>query len=260
MSHAPRRRFSQNFLIDEAIIGSIVAAIAPRADDTLVEIGPGRGALTAPLAARVDRLHVIEIDRDLAAALRTRYADGRVVVHEGDALEFDFAALGPQIRVVGNLPYHISTPILFRLVAFAPMLLDAHVMLQNEVVERMIAPPGDSEYSRLSVMLQYHFDMEKLIDVPPECFYPAPKVDSAVARLQPRAQPLQARDETVLETVVAAAFSQRRKTLRNTLGRLLTGEDFEALGVDPGARAQTLPVATYVAIADRIAGRKDARA
>lgn len=260
MSHAPRRRFSQNFLIDEAIIGSIVAAIAPRADDTLVEIGPGRGALTAPLAARVDRLHVIEIDRDLAAALRTRYADGRVVVHEGDALEFDFAALGPQVRVVGNLPYHISTPILFRLVAFAPVLLDAHVMLQNEVVERMIAPPGDSEYSRLSVMLQYHFDMEKLIDVPPECFYPAPKVDSAVARLQPRAQPLQAQDETVLEMVVAAAFSQRRKTLRNTLGRLLTGEDFEALGVDPGARAQTLPVATYVAIADRIAGRKDTRA
>lgn len=255
MTHAPRRRFSQNFLIDEAIIGSIVAAIAPRADDTLVEIGPGRGALTAPLAARVDRLHVIEIDRDLAAALRTRYADGRVIVHEGDALEFDFSTLGPQVRVVGNLPYHISTPILFRLVAFAPVLLDAHVMLQNEVVERMIAPPGESEYGRLSVMLQYHFDMEKLIDVPPECFYPAPKVDSAVARLQLRARPLQARDETVLEAVVAAAFAQRRKTLRNTLGRLLTAADFAALGIDPGARAQTLPVETYVAIADRVASR-----
>lgn len=256
MTHTPRKRFSQNFLIDEGIIASIVDAIGLARSDNVVEIGPGRGALTAPLVARLDRLQVIEIDRDLAAALGTRYPADRVVVHEGDALEFDFTKLGPRLRVIGNLPYHISTPILFRLVECAAQLRDVHVMLQKEVVERMVAPPGGAEYGRLSVMLQYCFDLDMLIDVPPEAFYPAPKVESAVVRLQPRAKPLMARDRGVLQQVVTAAFGQRRKTLRNTLGAFLQPDDYPKLAIDPGARAQTLGVETFVEIADYVAARR----
>jgi len=256
--HRPRKRFSQNFLIDEGVIADIVAAVAPRPDDNLVEIGPGQGALTQPLAERVRRLHVIEIDRDLAAALRKRFDGERVVIHEGDALEFDFTALGPELRVVGNLPYHISTPILFRLVECSYRLRDVHVMLQKEVVDRMVAAPGDSDYGRLSVMLQYHFDLEKVLDVPAECFDPAPKVESAVVRMQPQRERKRARDEQTLQRVVTAAFAQRRKTLRNTLSGYLKAQDYEALAIDPGMRAQALDVPTFVRIADYVAARADA--
>ncbi|HEY9446838.1 MAG TPA: 16S rRNA (adenine(1518)-N(6)/adenine(1519)-N(6))-dimethyltransferase RsmA [Burkholderiales bacterium] len=255
MPHRPRKRFSQNFLIDDGIIADIIAAIAPRPGDNMVEIGPGQAALTQPLAARVHRLHVIEIDRDLAAALRQRFDGAQVVIHEGDALEFDFAALGPQLRVVGNLPYHISTPILFRLVERADQLRDAHVMLQREVADRMVAAPGDSDYGRLSVMLQYHFDLEKVLDVPAECFYPAPKVESAVVRMQPHGERQRARDEGLLGRIVTAAFAQRRKTLRNTLSAYLGPRDYDALGIDPGMRAQALDVPAFVRIADYVAAR-----
>jgi len=255
VSHTPRKRFSQNFLVDDTIVAAIVDAIAPRETDNMVEIGPGQGALTQPLAARVAHLHVIEIDRDLAAALRKRYAPERVTIHQGDALEFDFAALGPELRVIGNLPYHISTPILFRLVDCARQLRDVHVMLQKEVVDRMVAPASGADYGRLSVMLQYHFDMENVLDVPPESFYPQPRVESAVVRMTPRAPQRPARDMGVLQKIVTAAFAQRRKTLRNTLGAYLAAEDYEALGLDSRARAQELSVETFVRIADHVAQR-----
>lgn len=252
--HVPRRRFGQNFLIDEGVVDAIVAAIAPRHGDKLVEIGPGLGALTAPLTARLDRLQVIEIDRDLIARLRTQYPAGKLVIHEGDALEFDFAGLGRDLRIAGNLPYNISTPLLFRFAQFTAFIRDVHVMLQREVVERMTAAPGDSEFSRLSVMLQYRFDMEKLIDVPPQAFDPAPKVDSAVVRLTPHAPlPHPARDEAVFGEIVARAFAQRRKTLRNTLKGTVSAEKLAQLGIDPGARAQELSVADFVRIADALA-------
>lgn len=250
-AHRPRKRFSQNFLIDESAIGSIVGAIAPRAGDTMVEIGPGLGAITRPLARIVRPLHVVEIDRDIVGRLRAAFSPAELVIHEGDALAFDFAALGPGLRVVGNLPYHISTPILFHLADCAHALRDIHVMLQDEVVERMVAAPGASDYGRLSVMLQYRFGMEKVLDVPPSAFSPPPKVNSAVVRMIPRGTQMpRARDERLFAETVAAAFSQRRKTLRNTLGSKLSASDFAALGIDPQARAQTLSVDDYIRIAD----------
>ncbi len=252
--HIPRKRFGQNFLVDDGIIDSIINAIAPQRGDNLVEIGPGLGALTAPLLTRLDRLQVIEIDRDLIAVLRERYATASVTIHEGDVLQFDFAALGSKLRVAGNLPYNISTPLLFRFAEFAGHIRDVHVMLQREVVERMVAAPGDSEFSRLSVMLQYRFDMEMLFDVPPGSFDPAPKVESAVVRLTPFSTlPHPAHDEAVFSSVVARAFSQRRKTLRNTLKGVITDADFTRLDINPGARAQELSVADFVRIADAVA-------
>lgn len=252
--HIPRKRFGQNFLVDDGIIAGIVEAVRPQRGDAVVEIGPGLGALTTPLLERLDRLHVIEIDRDLIARLRGLHAPERLVIHEGDVLEFDFAALDDPLRVVGNLPYNISTPLLFRLAAFAGRIRDIHVMLQKEVVERMVAAPGDAEFSRLSVMLQYRFDMEKLFDVPPESFEPAPKVDSAVVRLMPfTTLPHPARNEAMLAEVVARAFGQRRKTLRNTLKGMVTAEQLAQLGINAGARAQELAVADFVRIADALA-------
>ncbi len=254
VKHIPRKRFGQNFLVDDGIIDGIVAAIAPQRGDNLVEIGPGLGALTTPLLARLDHLQVVEIDRDLIAVLRERYATASVTIHEGDVLQFDFSALGSKLRVAGNLPYNISTPLLFRFAEFAGHIRDVHVMLQREVVERMVAVPGDSEFSRLSVMLQYRFDMEMLFDVPPGSFDPAPKVESAVVRLMPFATlPHPARDEAVFSSVVARAFSQRRKTLRNTLKGVITDADFARLNINPGARAQELSVADFVRIADAVA-------
>lgn len=251
MSHRPRKRFSQNFLIDDGLIAQIIDAIAPRPTDLMVEIGPGLGALTRPLARVVRPLHVVEIDRDIVAKLRDDFAPEALIIHEGDALQFHFAQLGPSLRVVGNLPYHISTPLLFHLAESASMVRDMHVMLQQEVVERMVAQPGASNYGRLSVMLQYRFDIERVLDVPASAFRPMPKVDSAVARMIPRELTVRSvRDEKLLEDTVAAAFSQRRKTLRNTLGQILTGADFSALDIDPQARAQTLAVEDFVRIAD----------
>ena len=252
--HIPRKRFGQHFLIDEAAIGAIVAAIAPRPDDLLAEIGPGLGALTAPLAACLAHLHVIEIDRDIAARLREAHPAARVTVHEGDALRFDFTALGPRLRVVGNLPYNISTPLLFHLAEHVAALRDIHVMLQKEVVQRMVAAPATSDYGRLSVMLQYRFEMELVLTVPPAAFRPPPKVESAVVRMTPFSRlPHRARDETVLARIVTAAFAQRRKTLRNTLKAHFKAADFETVGIDPGLRAQDLGVAEFVRLADHAA-------
>ena len=253
MRHVPRKRFGQNFLTDESVIAAIIAAIAPQPHDRMVEIGPGLGALTRPLARKLDRLHVIEIDRDIIAWLRTEFPAARVTVHEGDALEFDFTALGAPLRVVGNLPYNISTPLLFHLARHAGTIRDIHAMLQKEVVERMVAAPSTSEYGRLSVMLQYRFEMERILDVPAAAFNPAPKVESAVVRLTPFSRlPHPARDETALGKIVTAAFSQRRKTLRNALRGYFDAADFKRLGVDAGLRAQDLGVADFVRMADAV--------
>jgi 16S rRNA (adenine1518-N6/adenine1519-N6)-dimethyltransferase len=256
MRHQPRKRFGQNFLQNQFVIDDIVAVIGAARDDRMVEIGPGLGALTGPLAHMLSQLHVVELDRDIVAALRGRY--GNVVIHEGDALKFDFSSLGASLRVVGNLPYNISTPLLFHLAAYAPHIHDIHVMLQKEVVDRMVAEPGGGEYGRLSVMLQYRFDMEKVMDVGPEAFYPQPKVDSAVVRMMPRAviQPA-AQDEAVFARVVMAAFSQRRKTLRNTLRGTMDERDFMALAIDPSARAETLSVSDFVRLANRVVERAE---
>ncbi|MEN9784548.1 MAG: hypothetical protein RJA24_1891, partial [Pseudomonadota bacterium] len=241
--HIPRKRFGQNFLIDDGIIAGIISAIMPRRSDNLVEIGPGLGALTGPLLDRLDLLQVIEIDRDLIARLRQQYPPDRLAIHEGDVLEYDFAALGQEIRIVGNLPYNISTPLLFRFATYAGHIRDIHVMLQREVVERMVAAPGDSEFSRLSVMLQYRFDMEKIFDVPADSFDPAPKVESAVVRLTPLDPlPHPAHNETVFAEVVSRSFSQRRKTLRNTLKGMVSADQLSGLGINAGARAQELSV------------------
>ncbi len=252
--HAPRKRFGQNFLVSQGVIRNILDAIAPKPGDLVVEIGPGLGALTEPLLERLQYLHVIEIDRDLIARLRAAHAPERLVIHEGDALAFDFAGLGRDLRVVGNLPYNISTPLLFHLAAYAERVRDMHFMLQKEVVDRMVAAPGTGDYGRLSVMLQYRFDMERLFAVPPGAFDPPPQVDSAIVRLVPRpAAELQARDEAVFARVVQAAFSQRRKMLRNTLRPYFDEERLAGLGVPPTARAEELPVAAYVALANAAA-------
>jgi 16S rRNA (adenine1518-N6/adenine1519-N6)-dimethyltransferase len=251
--HVARKRFGQNFLVDRGIIAAIVAAIDPQRGDTVVEIGPGLGALTEPLLARVDHLHVVEIDRDLIARLRRQHPADRLAIHEGDALAFDFSTVGRGLRLVGNLPYNISTPLLFHLAAYGDAVRDMHFMLQKEVVERLVAEPGDSDFSRISVMLQYRFHLEWLLDVPPESFDPAPKVDSAVVRLIPKAAAeLDARDPARLERIVQQAFSQRRKMLRNTLKGILDEAAFAALGIDPTARAEDLAVADYVRIANAV--------
>jgi 16S rRNA (adenine1518-N6/adenine1519-N6)-dimethyltransferase len=251
--HVARKRFGQNFLVDRAIIGAIVSAIDPRRGDTVVEIGPGLGAITEPLLARLDHLHVVEIDRDLIARLRNQHARERMTIHEGDALAFDFATIGTDLRLVGNLPYNISTPLLFHLAGYAGSVRDMHFMLQREVVERMVAAPGESDFSRMSVMLQYRFHIEWLIDVPPESFDPPPRVRSAVVRLIPRdVSELNAQDPGKLAMVVQAAFSQRRKMLRNTLKGILGDAVFAELGIVPTRRAEDIAVADYVRIANHL--------
>ncbi len=255
-AHIPRKRFGQHFLTDNAVIEAIVAAIAPRREDCLVEIGPGLGALTRPLAARLDHLHVIELDRDIVARLQHDSLAHKLTVHSADALRFNFAALardGVRLRIVGNLPYNISTPLLFHLAGYASVIEDLHLMLQKEVVERMIAAPSTSDYGRLSVMLQYRFAMEKLLDVPATAFRPPPKVESAVIRVRPLPDNcLRASDETVFSQVVAAAFSQRRKMLRNTLRAHLAEQDFAALGIDPNARAENLTLDDFIGLANHL--------
>jgi 16S rRNA (adenine1518-N6/adenine1519-N6)-dimethyltransferase len=251
MKHIPRKRFGQHFLADQAVIADIVTAIRPQADDAMVEIGPGLGALTTPLAAVLRRLQVIEIDRDIIARLQRAYPPERVSVHAGDVLEFDFSALPRDLRVVGNLPYNISTPLLFHLARYAERIRDMHFMLQREVVERMVAAPGGGDYGRLSVMLQYRFDMQLLFEVPPGAFEPPPRVDSAVVRMHPRPRAqLAAASEAGLAQVVRRAFAQRRKTLRNSLAGLLEAGDYAALGIAPGLRAENLAVAEFVAISN----------
>lgn len=255
--HVARKRFGQNFLVDRGIIGAIVSAIDPRRGDTVVEIGPGLGAITEPLLARLDHLHVVEIDRDLIARLRKQHTRERMTIHEGDALALDFAAIGTDLRLVGNLPYNISTPLLFHLAEYAGSVRDMHFMLQREVVERMVAAPGDSDFSRISVMLQYRFHIEWLIDVPPESFDPPPRVHSAVVRLIPRdVSELNAQDPGKLAMVVQTAFSQRRKMLRNTLKGILGDAEFAELGIVPTRRAEDIAVADYVRIANHLTCRQ----
>ena len=232
MSHTPRKRFGQHFLTDPDVIAAIVRAIGPQPGDAMVEI-----------------------DRDVIATLRRRYDPARLTVHQGDALAFDFGALaraaGRELRVVGNLPYNISTPILFHLAGFADRIIDGHFMLQLEVVERMVAAPGGRDYGRLSVMLQYRFAMEHLFDVPPDAFEPPPRVNSAIVRMVPKAAAARtAHDEGLLADVVMQAFGQRRKVLRNTLKGRASAQQLEAAGIDPGARAEEVALDSYVALAN----------
>jgi 16S rRNA (adenine1518-N6/adenine1519-N6)-dimethyltransferase len=258
MMHKARKRFGQNFLVDEAIIADIIRAIRPQPADNMVEIGPGLGALTRPLIKHLAQLHVVEIDRDIITRLENDYPKGKLVIHAGDALEFDLALLPAPLRIVGNLPYNISSPLLFHFAGFAARISDMHFMLQNEVVERMVAEPSTPAYGRLSVMLQYRFYMEKLLDVPPQSFRPAPKVDSAVVRLIPLPpQEIIVRDEALFAKVVTAAFGQRRKTLRNTLKGYLAQPDFAQLGMDAQLRAENLGVKEFAALANYLSGARN---
>ena len=260
--HKAKKRFGQNFLVDERIIADIIGAIRPEAGDNMVEIGPGLGALTRPLLQRLNHLHVVEIDRDIIARLEHDYPQGdsgsKLTIHAGDALEFDIATLPVPLRIVGNLPYNISSPLLFHFAAYAGRIRDMHFMLQNEVVERMVAAHSTPEYGRLSVMLQYRFSMEKLLDVPPESFRPAPKVHSAIVRMIPLpAGEIRVRDEKLFAAIVSAAFGQRRKTLRNTLRNYLNEADFTQLGIDAQLRAENLGVAEFIKIANYLGGGRN---
>jgi len=252
--HVPRKRFGQHFLVDQHYIERIVGALGAQPGDRLVEIGPGLGALTRPLLDRVTHADVVEIDRDLARKLASEFTADHLSVHVADALTFDFRSLGSDLRIVGNLPYYISSPLLFHLAQFEANLRDVTVMLQKEVVDRMIAPPATPEYGRLSVMLQVLFRIERLFNVPPGAFRPAPKVGSAVARLTPlREERPHLADERLFAQIVAAAFGQRRKTLRNALKTLATEVQLESVGIESGARGETLAVDDFVRLANSLA-------
>ena len=256
-SHRPRKRFGQNFLTDEGVISRIAGAIAPRECDHIVEIGPGQGALTESLVAAGSQVDVIELDRDLVPGLLAAYSIYKSFrLHSADALKFDFAALaaeGKQLRIVGNLPYNISTPLIFKLLENASLIRDMHFMLQLEVVERLAARPGSKAWGRLGIMAQYHCRVEHLFDVPPESFNPPPKVQSAIVRLEPWPEsPWPQCHEEQLRKVVQAAFAQRRKTLRNNLKGLIDINSLEALGIDPGTRAETLELTQFIDITNAI--------
>ena len=297
MKHVAKKRFGQNFLTDQSIIASLVDAINPQENQTLIEIGPGLGALTKPLLSKITQLHVVEIDRDIVSWMQSEYAKpayakNELIIHNVDALKFDFTSLTgissslamdarqqgrgdemvhkvqreaenaanvadapkmQKLRVTGNLPYNISTPILFHLLDNLPTIIDMHFMLQKEVVERMVAQPSTPAYGRLSVMLQYYLHMEYLFTVPPEAFDPAPKVESAFVRCVPHASlPFVAKDTALFAKIVLQAFSQRRKTLRNTLKGLLDDNGFAKLEISPQLRAENLSVAQFVAISNHL--------
>lgn len=251
--HRARKRFGQNFLVDRAVLDRIVAAIDPHPGQTIVEIGPGRGALTRPLLQSGAALHLVEIDRDLSAALQALIGDHpRAVLHRADALALDLGGLSPgePLRVVGNLPYNISTPLLFHLLKWTGRITDMHFMLQREVVQRMAAEPGGKAWGRLSVMCQLECSVHRLFDVPPQAFAPPPRVHSSFVRLVPHRQPPVAlRSRESFERIVAHAFSQRRKTLRNSLRELLAPAQIEAAGIDPGTRPESLGLAQFAALA-----------
>lgn len=256
--HLARKRFGQNFLHDNAVIARIVRAIDPQPADTLVEIGPGLGALTGPLLAATGKLQVVEIDRDLAPRLREQFAAyPDFIVHQGDALKFDFAHLAPvggQLRLVGNLPYNISTPLLFHLLGFGETIRDMHFMLQKEVVERIVAAPGTENYGRLSVTVAARADAWSLFTVGPGAFRPAPKVDSAIVRIVPRKPPYTIADEAMFDRVVSAAFSHRRKQLSNGLRGLLDAAQISAVGIDPQIRPEQLGAEAFARLANAAAG------
>lgn len=253
--HKARKRFGQNFLIDHGIIRDIVRAVHPQKDDQIVEIGPGKGAITQLLADSCDNISVIELDRDLVPWLKVKFEKHpNFQLFQADALQFDFAQLindGRPLRIVGNLPYNISTPLIFHLLTYSAQVHDMHFMLQKEVVKRMAAKPGDSAYGRLGIMVQYYCAVENLFEVPPTAFDPAPKVDSAIVRLIPHTQlPFVAKNIKTLEILVNVAFQQRRKTLRNSLKQLLTAEQLESLPVDMTLRPEDISLQEYVAISN----------
>lgn len=255
LSHQARKRFGQHFLQDDNIIARIVAAINPRPEDHIVEIGPGLGVLTEALLAHVPEMDAVELDRDIIPKLAERCGPlGRLTIHAADALRFDFSSLVRDkqlLRLVGNLPYNISTPLMFHLLESRHLIRDMHFMLQKEVVDRLAAKPGNKDYGRLSVIMQYYCQVESLFNVPPDAFVPPPKVDSSIVRLRPYEHPIvHINDTSALETIVTAAFSQRRKTLRNTLRNYLSAEQMETLGIDAGRRAETLSLAEFAALAN----------
>ena len=259
MKHLAKKRFGQNFLTDQSVISSLIDAINPLHNQLIIEIGPGLGALTKPLLKKINHLHVVEIDRDIVSWMQNEYSNAAVTIHNIDALKFDFTTLGENLRVVGNLPYNISTPILFHLLECLPHITDMHFMLQKEVVERMVAQPSTPAYGRLSVMLQYHLAMEYLITVPPEAFEPAPKVESAFVRCVPHISlPFVVKDSALFAKVVLQAFSQRRKTIRNTLKDYLTDDDYVQINIDAKIkigsqlRAENLSVKDFVCITNYI--------
>ena len=253
MKHIPRKRFGQNFLTDELVLHNIIADIAPAAGDAMVEIGPGLAAMTKLLLESLKQMHVVELDRDLVARLQKTFPSDRLTVHSADALKFDFASIpvppGQKLRVVGNLPYNISTPLLFHLADFAPLVQDQHFMLQKEVVERMVAEPGGKAFGRLSVMLQWRYRMDLRFIVPPTAFDPPPRVESAIVRMIPIAQPLQC-EVAALEQVVTKAFSQRRKVIRNCVAGLLNEQDLIDAGINPQDRPEAVAVERFVALAN----------
>ncbi len=255
MKHIPRKRFGQNFLTDDTVLYNIIRAIDPQPQDTMVEIGPGLAAMTRLLLEGVQQMHVVELDRDLVERLKKSFDPKRLIIHSADALQFDFSTIpvpaGSKLRVVGNLPYNISSPLLFHLAEMAPHVQDQHFMLQKEVVERMVAEPGSKVYGRLSVMLQWRYHMELMFVVPPTAFDPPPRVESAIVRMIPLAQPLPC-DQAKLEQVVLKAFSQRRKVIRNCLAGMFTESDLLEVGIDPQLRPETIPLAQYVALANRL--------
>jgi 16S rRNA (adenine1518-N6/adenine1519-N6)-dimethyltransferase len=255
--HQPRRRFGQNFLADAHYVARIVDAIDPQPADNIVEIGPGLGALTGALIHGASRIAAIEIDRDLAARLRERFTADALELHVADALAFDFGTLGEHLRVVGNLPYNISSPLLFHVAAYATSVRDIHVMLQREVVARMTAKPATPDYGRLTVMLQSRFAVTRLFTVPPGAFRPAPNVESAVARLVPLAD-LRPRidDDALFARVVSAAFGQRRKTMRNALAGVADETALREANIDPAARGETLSVADFVRLANGLVAHR----
>ena len=255
----PRKRFGQNFLHDQGVIQHLVDVIAPRPGDALVEIGPGLGALTVPLVQRVNALDVIELDRDLLGPLQQRCKGlGELRIHAADALRFYFSTLAPAgttLRIVGNLPYNISTPLLFHLLSQAELVRDMHFMLQKEVVDRLAAAPGTADYGRLSVMVQFRCAVQPLFTIGPQAFHPVPKVDSAVVRLVPHAvPPADIRDAAVFGRVVKQAFAQRRKTLHNNFKGLLDDGQLRSVGIDPGWRAERLTLAQFAALSNMVDG------
>jgi 16S rRNA (adenine1518-N6/adenine1519-N6)-dimethyltransferase len=254
--HRARKRFGQNFLTDQGIIRRIVRAISPLENQRLLEIGPGQGAITASILDTDCQLDVVELDRDLIPILQGKFGErSNFTIHQGDALKFDFSALAgdEKLRVVGNLPYNISTPLIFHLLSAHSCISDMHFMLQKEVVDRLAAQPGSKTYGRLSIMAQYYCEVESLFDVPPESFSPQPKVQSAIVRITPYKQPpYPANDVKLLQSIVRDAFNQRRKTLRNTLKGVISSAGLEALGVDPGVRPENVSLADYVAITNAV--------
>lgn len=251
MKYIAKKKFGQNFLKDAAIIHSIIQSINPLLNDLLIEIGPGLGALTKPLLEKTNRLLVIELDRDIVSWMENEYSKKNITIFNEDVLNFNFNQFDQKIRIVGNLPYNISTPILFKCIDNILNIKDLHFMLQKEVVDRMIATPSSPEYGRLSVMLQYYFAMEHLVDVPKESFEPEPKVESSFVRLIPYEQyPFIANNIEQFARIVKEAFSQRRKTIRNTLKSFISENDFEKIGINPRLRAENLSVSDFVKISN----------